>query len=654
MAAQRNLPNQEAFDRALKYFEEARKHHGDFVRQVEDRYKAYRAVLDNEDTDEMAGWTYKLHPPYIMHIVETSLANLVDDHLRWRIKPKPSLDFMIDPTLAERARLGAKAHDALFRHQAKANKFTRVQRPFCLQNQIAGLSVAKTYWVTEEQRRRKVVQSEEPIVSPITGEPLVDPLTMQPLTRPKQTITTGTEIVYDGPITEVRDVRDFLWNESAVSLEKARYVIDRVWMNKEDIEAGFDGDSPMFGPDRGGWSKKDVLEALSHTRDFKEEFSTRETELFSIDRTKDLVEVVEVWDNVRGEVTTMANRRVLLAHRPFPFFHEKPPFVVCSTQPDLFRIPGVSQVEKIKHLQTMLWALQSQRITNLQLVNAAIFMFRSDTEDPDDFEFYPGARWLVEDPAQVQMWQPNVIPAEVSVGGEALLKGDLQNLAGGFPFTSGADSQTVDQKTATGASIVSSLAQRSINMAKQEVYNAWEDVGQQYLILNQQFITEPTIASVVGPDDQEIPELILPELLSVGDMEFEIEPVADSIAKQEEQASAQALYQLGMQAAGPVAGLAQAGAARMINVDALWEDLLQAFGKENTERYFSAAKPPMVQPAADGSSSAPPGGPEEPVSGVTAPQSIDPGVSPSAQISSAPSTLLHRALALSKGGGRSV
>ncbi len=626
--------NQDALDRAVKLFDESRQSHDDFVRKVESRYKTYRGILDQKS--EAAQWTSKSHPPYIMHIVETTMASLVEDHIRYRISPRPSIDALLEPGAQEKAVQGAKAHQILFDWQIEGDEFSDFQRPFMLQNAIAGLTVAKTYWTTRSERRRKLMPVEEFGV-----------------TRFEE--STDLTVVYDGPTTEVRDVRDFFWTPNATSLENSPWIIDRVWKLPEEIWEGFKDGGP-FGSNRGGWSEEQCRKLIGKEGDQEtEELVSREQELWNIERTKGLVEVWEVWDRTKKTVTTIANKKVLLSHREgFPFFHDDYPFVICSTQPDLFLLPGVSQVEKVAHLQTLLWDVANQSIDNMRLVNNAIFMFRPDVEDVDAYPFYPGARWLVEDPAQVQMWSPNPLPAEVSIGREGLIKGDMQNLAGGFPFSSGTDSQFVDQKTATGASIVSSIAQKSMDLAKRELYKAIRKIGKQRMILNQQFIREPQVAPVLGLDNEQQLEVIMPELLQ-GDFDFKMEPIPDSLMKQEEQASAQALIQLALSAFPVVAAAAQNGAATPLNLDAFMEDMLKAFGKEQTDRYFSKQAPAMLPGAGGGGGGpmAPPGSEGQPM-GITGPQSIDPAVSPGAQISEAPSTLMQRAQAMSRGGAQNI
>jgi len=48
-------------------------------------------------------------------------------------------------------------------------------------------------------------------------------------------------------------------------------------------------------------------------------------------------------------------------------------------------------------------------------------------------------------------------------------KGDMQNVSGGMPFMSGVATQTLDQKTATGVSIVTTIAQRMVAAQKQQI-----------------------------------------------------------------------------------------------------------------------------------------------------------------------------------------
>jgi hypothetical protein len=171
------------------------------------------------------------------------------------------------------------------------------------------------------------------------------------------------------------------------------------------------------------------------------------------------------------------------------------------------------------------------------------------------------------------------------------------------------------------------------------------------MILNSQFLREPTMVPVVGEDDENLVELILPEMLQ-GDFDFKLEPGSDALMKQEEQAAANAMLTVALQAFGP---MAMAGV--FINLEAIFEDFLRAYGKSDVQRYFSAKPPAALAPAGGGA----PGQPGQPApspspagaSGVTANQSIDPAVSPSAQVSLSPESMMQRLMA-NAGGGRNT
>ena len=629
--------SEEIYKKALDDFSTSLKKMSDLYAKVETRMGAYYALIDQKKKEKLPEWMSQLTPPYAMHEVETSLAALTEDKLRFRVSPRP---MRLDPVELEQQREGSMAHQILMDWQCEQTSFSELQRPFCMQTQIAGWSVLKNFWFERRERRRRAHVQNDPVLDSF-GQPVVDPFTGEPMTKSQIVESEKEEVVYDGPMTEVRDVRDFGWNESAASLDKARFVWDRVRLPREKILQGYD--DGIYGPDVGGVSKKEAETALPVTSSFSDEVGKREQIVHAVNISKDLVEVVEVWDRLTNIVTTFVNRSIRLSVKKFPFYFLEPPFVVGATQPDLFQIPGISQVERIRELQSMLWDIGNRRLDNLSLVNMAIFLIRRDLDDPDALKLFPGAKWPVDDPSQIQMWTPNVIPAQVSLGAEQYLKGDIQNLGGGFPFATGAESTTIDQKTATGASIISSIAQRSVNMQKAQVFKAWARCGQQRMLLNQQFMRKETVVPVVGLEGEDDWIEIFPELLN-GDYLVDMEPMADSMIKQEEQAQAQALMQLAMQAVPMAAQLSQVGASKGMNFDAFVEDLLEAFGHEDTGRYFSE-KPVPITPGGPGvqqPGSPPAQGGVPP--GTTSPLAYSP-TSPSSNMSLSPESLMQRAMA---------
>ena len=359
--------------------------------------------------------------------------------------------------------------------------FAMKQRDFMQQDLIAGITVFKDYWMTE---RRKVTQLRRDEIVDLRrhgrrGRPHGD-ATRRTSARTCSSATT--------PAREVRDVRDFFWPTQAPNVEKAEYLIDRTWetfasLKREEAE--------------GYYKDVDKLKESRERPGTTATITEREQKLRGVDRTKDLVEVLEYWTPER--VITVANRKVLLADRPNPFWNGRMPFVVCSSMPDAFQIPGISVVEALAQLQEMLWTLQNQRLDVLRMLANLITLIRSDVDDPDAFEWAPNAQWFVEDPAQVQTLPIDPGSAQITLQAEPLLKGDLQNIMGGLPYGSGADSGGgIDQETATGVSIITSIAQRIIQARKQHYLWAYAKLGKHFLQLYQQFLRDDRIVKLTG------------------------------------------------------------------------------------------------------------------------------------------------------------
>ena len=637
---------QEALDRALDLFEESIDFHANWIKGVDRRSDAYHAIKDTRKDPSYSGWRNAHFAPYVMHIVDSTLASMVEDKLRYKIRARPSLEDLHDPTYWERVEKGVRAHQALFDWQNRQTKFTRIQRPFLLQNSIAQMTVAKTVWAERVERRRRVV-AEESMLEDDAGNPIIDQMTGLPKTYVDLKTVTKATTVYDGPESEVVDVHDFFWDKGATSMRNARWVAQRSWMTKEDLEREFSDDG-MYGEGHGGWSHRKVLQVLALSANDEgdmDDSGNRWSQKGEAVHDWKRLEVIELWDFRTKMVTVFCSRRALLAHKAFPFHHERSPFTVCTTQPDLFSFTGISQVEKVMALQDLLHKIQNQSVDNLELINNAIVIFNPALENASSLPFYPGASWAVEDPELVQMWAPNPIPAEISLNREGILKGDMQNVASTFPFSSGAESQTVDQKTATGASIVSQLAQRSIDMAKQPVYDAWEDIGQQRTVMNGQLIREDIMVDVLGLKGEVQYEEIEAAILA-GDYDYIQEPMPDALAKQQDQAKAVAMLQVFQQLAPILLPLAQAKVAKMINFDAVIEHFLKAHEIEDVNQFFIQEAPAVGLPQSGGGG----GAPGEETMGITGEGSISPDVSPSAMISQSPETAGQRAAALGGGG----
>jgi len=594
-----------------------RGYHDNWVEKVERRYDAYRALttpdLARGEDDE--DWHSNVTTPYVMNTCEGMLATMLEPKPKFDVKPRPLPEEMIEAVM-QRMKVSDVLEDTLG-YALERDYFVEKQRPFMQQDLIAGMSVFKTFWNTE---RRDVVATKSSTVSiyDMNGEEIDSIGSYEPE-------TTEDVLVKDDACAEVWDVRDFFWPMQAPNMDKAEYVVFRSWESLESLkrkeQLGYYKNVSKINDERSVQMMKRV--------------SDREMKLRGVDRTKNLVEVLEYWTPERK--ICVANRTVELDDKPNPFWNGRIPAVVCSSMPDAFQIPGISVVEALAQLQEMLWTLQNQRLDVLRMLANLITLIRSDVDDPDSFEWAPNAQWFVEDPAQVQTLPIDPTAANITLQAETYLKGDLQNIMGGLPYGSGADSGGgIDQETATGMSIITSIAQRIIQARKQHYLWAYARLGKHFLQLYQQFLSDNRVVRIAGRGAETIWREIDPVSIQ-GDFDVSIDVTSDSLLRQERRAEAQSLAQL----LGSLVQVSQLTGTQ-INMKAPIEKVLEAFDVSDKSSYFLPAAPaaPMAPPGAG----VPPqgGNGSSPTMGVTNPGAAAGPLSPSNQMSMSPETSMAR------------
>lgn len=620
--------SEERVGKVVKALEEAKSdYHDAFMQRVDSWYAGYRGYVDLS-TKMQEEWRSNLHPPYVFQVIETIVANLVDDTQRFSVKPRPKM-MQSDPATLQQMILGARAMELLLRYENDVDNFQLKQRAFTMQGTIAGLTVGKTYWDFETTTARSRVPKEQVILGD-DGRVLGNAVVLEEVEHPT--------VLRDNSAFDVIDVHDFFYHSGATDIQRAAWVIHRAWYTYEELEM-----LEAVG------TYKNVTD-LSDTRDFQSDRNSYD-DIFRQNNARGLIEVLEYWDN-KGEVITVGNRSVELRHDEVrPFWHGRYPFVVASSMPDLFRIPGISDVEIVHDLQRALWDMMNQRLDNLSLINNAIFIVRGDIEDAEDWEFEPGARWVLEsgNPSEaVVPWSPNPLPAEVSIDAERMIKGDIQDITGGMPFMSGTDSQ-VDNKTATGVSIFTSLGQRRLAAKKQNFQLARKQIAEFQMSDLAQFLPEDRLVPILGKDGAASFVSISP-LMIQGQYVAEVEPMNESMMRQERRAEKQML----MTTAAQIAAV-MASSGTPINLAENYKDMLRAFDIEDPERYFTQQMPAGMPGGPGGAAG--PGNPGDPAAsadpnlGVTA-QPSD-AANPNADMAMSPVTALQRAQAMS-GGGRNA
>jgi len=526
--------------------------HRRWVSKVEKRYRAYRGLAEERRAD-VPTWRSNLTIPYLLQIVEGMLATMQDPKPSWKVCPKlrPGEDHGL---IQGRTQSGKVASSAL-QWAMDEDDFFLKQRPFMQQDLIAGMTLAKVVWAYEATDMTHLV----PMAYEITDDWGI--IRDRYVSTEEQTKHT---VLRDGPSMIVRDVRDFFWPEGSKSVDQAAYVIDRSWETWETLKAK---------EDSGIYQNVDLLKEARNSQ-AERDYNDREQTLWQQQRNKDLIEVLEYWED--DQVITVGGRAVVLAGgRPNPLRIKRKPFVACSAMPDAFQMIGMSVVEGLAQIQEYLWTLQNQRLDALRLLVNPVTLIRSDVDDPDAFEWYPGAQWMVEDPGQTSQLQIDATPAQITLEAEALLKGDLQNMLGGLPMAGGVNSGSVDQKTATGMSIITSIAQKLIGARKQHYSWAYSRVGELFLGTMGQMLREKRSVAQIGKEGaQEILEIHPLDLQ--GEFDVKIDVLDESVVKQEKIQEAMALVNM----VAPIAQIAN------VDLQPFVERVLDAAGVEDTQRFF--------------------------------------------------------------------
>lgn len=591
----------EKVQEAIRRYDETKKHHDPFVRAYERRERSYRGIL--QSSSNASRWNHKAHPPLAFSLIETAVAGTIEQGLTFEARPapKPGLSLEEAKQLVEQA----ETAQATLRHEHRVDDMDAKQRPYFLSGAIGGTAIGKCYWnYTEGSVKRQGV--EEVVIHGPNDEVL-------------GTVPTITEIEEHGILRdhstfEVVDPRDFILHESAKALQPfepggAQYLFHRCWYSMEQL----------YMMEAAGFLKN--VSKLTESLDFSDEYADRETELWNVNRTKDLVEVLEYWCFRDGKVwrSLIGNRVILLREEEAnPFWHGQYPFVLSSSMPGLFTTRGISDVELIEQLQEILWEMMNQGLDNAELINNAIMLIRSDVDDPDAFEHYPGARWQVDDTSQVEPLTPDVRLIGATNELQSLIRGDIQNVTGTTPFASGAESSSLDQKTATGVSIVQNAAQQRLQAKKYQAQMGLKDEANMRYKNLQQFISDVRLVHMVGEqgaiDFREVGVLDVQ-----GEMIFELTPMSESQMRQEKRAEATQLAQV-LASMAPLA----AAAGQPINVHEVVTWLLKKWDIVDYERFFS----PVAQPAVAGQAGPPgaggaPAGPTGPNMGITAETAVD-------------------------------
>jgi hypothetical protein len=560
-----DLSSDTTLSRFLKGLAKAERLHEDRVRHYKDADDAYDAVLKPKEALDETDWRSTLCQPLVFEVVQTIKALLMDDRPQANVSP---------PKGKPESKDKAQAYENVINDQRVDDDYEAKLDEFILQGLQRGLTVAKNAW---EVRTAKVrTQSVTPVYGSVLptreiGEPEEQTVT----NRPTFIVCDVNDVMWDDAATTANTITDVYWRTYETKASLRALEDDGVYQNTKDIGPAQTG--PTGRP--GGRN------------------------------VRDLIEVIERWSKTADGITltTVANRNTLIRdEEPSPFIHQELPFVFCAPTPRLKHVVGKSEPEIIADLQREYWLLQNQSLDNIALINNTV-MFPPDSEDTTDWEIRPGAINPKQNPNPIEFWNPPTSILEPADKAMQRVKGDMQDISAASPYVSGADSQGIDNKTATGISLVQNMATKRILLKKQRFADAERAIGRQQLQLNEQLA--PDLLPAYGPGGEPMPLRIL----DIIGCTYEVEDAAESLNRQERRQEATLM----LQTIASLMALPQF--AMVINARQFLENYIEAFD-DDPESLLMPAMAPMAPQLG-----APPGvGPASPVP----PQGSPPGAMP--------------------------
>lgn len=507
------------------------------VTHFKQRHDAYRGIVSESDTKTLKPRGVVL-PRYAYQASEVLVSNLTDDMQMGIVAPRSA--GVVDAAKSMQEVLGY--YRGLDSQDAKFPRHAR-------QTVVMGMGPAKIFWRNHTEKQQRTTWATD-----ITGS---------------MTSSTETyECVDDRPSFEPIDVYDFLYDPSASRTDQMGYCLIRHWVTLESLkDAGIYQNLDKVAETRAGTEQDTKRTGRNHAGS---------------------VEVVEYW--TRHRLITVANRTVVIQNEPQPYFHNQLPIICANTTPDLYTCDGTAVIDLLMPMQAAAWDIWNQMLRNVDIANLLMVKVRRGTRfDRQQLSNMDvGSVLDVDSTDDVEFWNAGNSILEPGMDMLKLLETTMQQISGANVYLAGGAQGTVDTKTATGISLIQSMAQKLVVAMRQVMWSEYRRKGLQEIALIQQLTPRPIEYRVLGAAQAETWKTVMPWELS-GEFDFEVGDQSQSLNEQQVRAEAQQLVNLWLEGA-PI--MAQQGIAP--NMKAVYSDALEAYGKKDIDSYFQALPPPPM------------------------------------------------------------
>jgi hypothetical protein len=276
-------------------------------------------------------------------------------------------------------------------------------------------------------------------------------------------------LVYEGPMVEQVDIRDFFWDPIARDLASCGYLIHRTWRSLDYIaDRVKEGEERRSRGEDGGWAELDLeeIKSLGSSNGRDKTWAGRQEASGLSGYSTEGNDVFEIWEFYdRDSVCTVLGEQLIVQEADNPFLHGDYPFQIYRPTLVEGEFVGIGEAEPIAHLNCELNTMRGQRRDAATLAMSPGFFYERGRLNPKNIRTGAGVFNPVDGPPNelVKQIPFSELPSS-GVSEEEALKRDIEMTTGITETVLGSGGG----ETATGAQLSEQAANRRI---KQKVKN---------------------------------------------------------------------------------------------------------------------------------------------------------------------------------------
>lgn len=498
----------------------------------------------------------QVFPKYALGVVETIKAGIDDD--------MPQIK--LTPTVVDAERIaGAKCLEHLITWQRKKLHYDTQRSLFIDQALRRGASIGKVPWVYETQ----ITQQRTFAPGPVGMDNPLGKSIHTGYTQPLEKVTK------QGAGFRAIDVIQCPWDPGAEGWDDVTHLFYKTYVTLDELERM---------RDLGVYSWPEDCTPVKGAVD---DPTVRNRSL------KNRIQVIERWElTARGcWLTVVANKNLVIRDCVTPLKHGKIPFVFASTNPGMFIVDGMSEVELVMEEQAAIWELLNQSLINAKYQNNYTYFLDESLKDAANITFGPGAVNYINAGGNVDRMVKTFQPTQTLQFAQPLIEmliTEMNAISPANPYMSGASSQDQVNETATGINLIQNMAQKRVQRKKEEILKAIREVGLQQVALNQQLLPA---AVVIAVEDSAQPkgyqQVTVDPAQIQGEYDYDATDVADSVSQMQRKQEAQNMVTTLLQIQ-QVAATIPPGVPPLVNFTALVETFTEA-NDEKPDKFLAGA-----------------------------------------------------------------